>query len=244
MLSKTITSLQHPIVKHFVELRKDRAVREEKKEVLISGEKLTRELSQKNPLKVLMTIEEAPQIRAREKYLVSPEILKKVTGLAKSDGFVASIPLPSPQALEEKKRILILDRLQDPGNLGTLFRTALALNWEGVWLTPGTVDPFNDKVIRSARGANFWIPFAWKTFEEICEWKKKKNAFLYTADLDGLPIDAVSLKSPAALILSHESEGARNWPSQKITIPMSEHVESLNVAASGAILLFALRTAS
>lgn len=241
MLSKTITSLQHPIVKYFVELRKDRKVREEKKEVLIAGEKLVCELSREKPLSVLMTLEEAPRIKAQEKYIVSPEILKKVTNLAEPDGFAASIALPEPKALEGKQRILVLDELQDPGNVGTLFRTALALGWEGVWLTPNTADPFNDKAIRAARGASFWLPFDWKTREEICKWKKEKNAFLYTADLEGEPIENVSAKLPAALILSHESKGARSWPSQKITIPMSEHVESLNVAASGAILLFALR---
>jgi TrmH family RNA methyltransferase len=241
MLSKTITSLQHPIVKYFVELRKERAVREKKKEVLLAGEKLVRELAEKKPLSILMTLEESSGIEAKEKYLVSPEILKKVTGLVQPDGFAASIAMPSEAMLENKQRILILDQLNDPGNLGTLFRTALALDWEGVWLTPGTVDPFNDKALRSARGSTFWMPFAWKSKEEICAWAKMKKASLYTADLEGESVDSLSLRCPAALILSSESHGASRWPATKITIPMQPHVESLNVAASGAILLFALR---
>lgn len=241
MLSKTITSLQHPIVKYFVELRTSRRAREEKKEVLLSGEKLVRELSLKQPLSVLMTLDEAPDIEAKEKYIVSIEILEKVTGLSKSDGYAASIAIPEEQDLEDKERILILDRVSDPGNLGTLFRTALALGWEGIWLLDGCVDPLNDKALRAARGATFWIPFAWTTAEAIISWTKRKKASLYTADLQGNPIDKVSVSHPTALILSNESAGAREWPSQKITIPMSPHVESLNVAASGAIFLFALR---
>lgn len=242
MLSKTITSLQHPIVKYFVELRKERKLREEKKEALLAGEKIVRELAPRKSLSILMTLEDAPDIEAKEKYIVSLDILKKVTGLAEPDGFAASIALPEEESLEEKQRILILDQIADPGNLGTLFRTALALGWEGIWLTPGTVDPFNEKAIRAARGATFWIPFAWKSFEEICDWQKKRKATFYTAHLKGKPIDTLSPKPPLALILSNESHGARNWPSEKITIPMNDHVESLNVAASGAIILFALRS--
>ncbi|MBS0624593.1 MAG: RNA methyltransferase [Verrucomicrobia bacterium] len=242
MQSKTIASLQHPLVKHFVELRKERAYREEKKEVAIAGEKLVRELAEKGPLSVLMTLKEEPHIAARDRYVVPEEILKKVTGLGNPDGFAATIPMPAEQPLENKKNILILDRLSDPGNLGTLFRTALALGWEGIWLTAGTVDPFNDKAIRAARGATFWLPFAWKSQEEIVSWVQSHHAALYTADLNGKPIgELASVRRPAALILSSESHGAQHWPSQKITIPMEPHVESLNVAASGAILLYALR---
>ena len=241
MISKTITSLQHPLVKHFVELRKEKKIREAKQEVLLVGEKLVRELSQKKPLSILMTLEPSPEIAAQERYLVSPEILKKVTGLEQPDGFAASCPLPSEQNLDQKKYLLFLDQIRDPGNLGTLFRTALALNWEGIWLTPGTVDPFNDKALRAARGATFWMPFAWKSFESICSWAQSQKASLCTADLTGEPIETVSQKPPLALILSNESQGAQHWPSTKVTIPMNPHVESLNVAASGAILLFTLK---
>ncbi len=241
MSSKTISSLQHPIVKYFVELRKERAAREQAKEVLLAGEKLVRELSQTKSLSILMTLEERPDIKAKEKYLVSAEILKKVTGLVEPDGFAASLAMPEEVNLEGAQKILVLDQLRDPGNVGTLFRTALALGWEGIWLTPGTVDPFNDKAMRAARGATFWLPFAWKDKKEICDWAKRKGASLYIADLHGEPIDTLSPRTPAALILSSESHGAGDWPSTPITIPMQEHVESLNVASSGAILLFALR---
>ncbi len=241
MLSKTITSLQHPIVKHFVELRKERSAREKTKEVLLAGEKLIRELAQTKKLSILMTLEDSPDIEAQEKYLVTAEILKKVTGLVEPDGFAASIAMPENAELKDKERILILDQLSDPGNIGTLFRTALALGWEGIWLTPGTVDPFNDKALRAARGATFWLPFAWKNKEEICAWASAKKATLYTADLRGKSIASISPKVPAALILSSEAHGAGDWPSIPITIPMEAHVESLNVASSGAILLFALR---
>ncbi len=149
--------------------------------------------------------------------------------------------MPKEPSWEGKKYFLILDSLSDPGNLGTLFRTALALGWDGIWLTPGTVDPFNDKALRAARGATFCLPFAWKTREEIIEATKKGALTLYTADIEGKPLHTISPRPPLALILSSESHGPQNWPSEKITIPMQPHVESLNVASSGAILLYTLR---
>lgn len=241
MLTKTIASLQHPIIKYFSMLRKERAAREEHKEVVLSGEKLVREVAAKRPLSILLTLREEPEIAAKEKYIVSEEMLKKVSGLVQPDGFAGTCPLPEEGILEDRQKILILDQISDPGNLGTLFRTALALGWEGVWLTPGTVDPFNDKAIRAARGANFWLPLAWKEPEEIVSWAQEYKSALYLAHLEGEAVGTFPARQPTALILSNESHGARKWPAIQITIPMSPGVESLNVATSGAILLFALR---
>ncbi len=151
-------SLQHPLVKKCVGLRTDKAVRDHSKTILLIGEKMVRELSQRIQLHTLITTEPS-EIRAQEHYVVTDSILKKITGLPAPDGFVAIAPFPQPQSLENKKRLLILDRISDPGNLGTLLRTALALNWDGVIFTPGTVDPFNDKALRASKGALFSLPY-------------------------------------------------------------------------------------
>jgi TrmH family RNA methyltransferase len=232
MVPKKITSLQHPLIQHWVQLRLDRAYREETQRVLIVGEKMVRE----QKIEILVSVEPS-DIRASDHYLVSEAILKKITGLSQSDGFAAIVHLPPPQDLRQKKFLVILDQITDPGNLGTLLRTALALGWEGVIVTPGTVDLFNDKVLRAAKGAHFHLPYARMTVEEIAEMKVN----LYTADLKGDALDEVHFKGPRALILSNEAHGPRNWVSKKLTIPMNEQVESLNVATSGAILLYAMR---
>ncbi|HSX11062.1 MAG TPA: RNA methyltransferase [Chlamydiales bacterium] len=236
MVTKKITSLQHPLVKHWVELRENRSYREEAQRVLVSGEKMARELRPK----VLISLE-ATSIVAEDHYLVTEAILKKITGLEHPDGFAAEIALPPPQDLTSKKYLVILDQIADPGNLGTLLRTALALQWEGVIVTPGTVDLFNDKALRAAKGATFRLPYARLTTDEIAQLK----VHFFTADLEGKALPNAQFKPPMALILSHEGRGPGSWSStiaQKITIPMGEEVESLNVASSGAILLYAMRS--
>lgn len=240
MLPKTITSLQHPQVRHWTQLLRDKTHRIKSGSVLISGEKLVRELAVDTPFLCLMTLEDAPKIEARERYVVNESILKKITGLESPDGYAAEIPLPEPRDLSGSKLLLILDQISDPGNLGTLLRTAYALGWDGVIATPGTVDFFNDKAIRAAKGATFRLPYAIMPPEELSSWKIS----YYVADIEGEPLSEISFRSPRALILSSEAKGPCAWAEKigvKIHIPMRAETESLNVASAGAILLYAMR---
>ncbi|HEY4255132.1 MAG TPA: RNA methyltransferase [Chlamydiales bacterium] len=240
MLSKEILSLQHPFVKECVSLRLDGAIRAQSKSLLLMGKKMVQELSQKVPLKTLITCLPEKGIRAQESVIVSPEVLKKITGLPQPDGFAAIAPLPEPCERKNAPRTLILDQVADPGNMGTLLRTALGLNWDAVIFTPGTVDPFNDKALRASKGALFFLSFCMKTPEEIASWLKTQSVSLYLADLDGTPIESIKPTSPLALLLSHEGAGLSSWTKslgKKVRIPMFNQVESLNVAVSGAILL-------
>lgn len=247
MVTKKIVSLQHPLVKHWVQLRSHRPYREEKKQLLLMGEKTIRELAEKFVIKSLITLTPNPEIPASEQYIVSEAILKKITGLEAPDGFAAEVALPEPRDVSTKQSILILDQISDPGNLGTLLRTALALGWDGVIFTPGTVDPFNDKALRASKGAIFHLHYSHLTPEEITAWFKEKRIHAYAADLEGQSLKGSSFKFPIALILSHEALGPATWALEtatKITIPMASSVESLNVAASGAILLYQMRPLS
>jgi TrmH family RNA methyltransferase len=240
-----ITSLQHPLVKHWFLLRSDRAYREDAQRLLVVGEKMIRELSDEIGIEALATLNPAPGIRAKEKHLVSESILKRVTGLEQPDGFAAEIVLPPPQDLSSKNFVMVLDQVSDPGNLGTLLRTALALGWEGVILTaPGTVDLFNDKALRASKGACLRLPYCRLSPEAVAAWIEEKRVHAFAADIEGKSLDSLSFKPPLALILSSESQGPRPWPEawvQKVTIPMAPNVESLNVASSGAILLYSMR---
>ena len=233
-------SLQHPLVKECVRLRCEKSVRTENGQVLLIGEKMIRELAEKTDLIALFSTKSC-NIRAKERYIVPEQILQKITGLASPDGIAAIASLPKPQLLERKQKILILDKIADPGNLGTLLRTALALNWDGVIFTPGTVDPFNDKALRASKGALFSLPYANYSLEELTEFVKP--FYIYLADLKGVPLSKAKFQSPLALILSNEGAGPDKWAkpqAQKISIPMSNNVESLNVAVSGAIILYAV----
>ena len=242
MNTKEIVSLKHPLISHWLSLRKERSFREQEKAVLIMGEAMVRELSLEIPLLSLITTNPVSSIRAKEHYLVTPEILKKITGLEQPDGFAAIAPLPQIEDLRSKNYILILDQLADPGNAGTLLRTALALGWEGVVTTTGTVDLFNDKALRAARGATFRLPLMHQSHEQLSEWIGEKN--LFVADVDGEPLNQMKVSPPVSLILSSEAHGPQIWAeklAKKISIPMQNSVESLNVSSAGSILLYALR---
>ncbi len=237
MLPKKILSLQHPLVKHWVRLRKEKPYREETKRLLIMGE---REISEQ-PIAVLISTEDS-DVPAQERYLVSEEILQKITGLHAPSGLAAEVDLPPPQDISNAKRLLILDRLADPGNLGTLLRSALALGWEGVIVTPHTVDVFNDKALRAGKGAIFHLPYREMGEEELLKWVTEKKVHLYVADTEGKPVSTLRPQEPLALVLSSEGAGPSAWAEKlgiQVTIPMKPGVESLNVASSGAILLYA-----
>jgi TrmH family RNA methyltransferase len=237
MLPKEISGLQHPLVKDLTFLRSDRAERARKKQVVLIGEKMIHELALKTPLEILITTAPAPNLKAKEKFLATEPILQKISGLPSTDGFIAVAQLPEPQEVTAVSHLLILDRISDPGNLGTLLRTALALGWGGVLFTPGTVDPFNDKALRASKGALFSLPYGYMD-------QPPPNRRLYLADMEGKPLHKTKIETPLALILSHEATGSAPWAekcAEKISIPMHNGVESLNVAASGAIFLYEMK---
>lgn len=136
--------------------------------------------------------------------------------------------------------VLIADQIRDPGNLGTLLRTAAAAGVQAVLLPPETTDVFAPKVVRSGMGAHFRLPIHSMTWEEIKVQTKGLQIFL--ADMDGKSCWETDLRQPLALIIGGEAEGsseeARKLATQKISIPMSGNVESLNAGAAGSILMF------
>ncbi len=227
-----------------VKLRQDRSFRLKEGSALAVGKKLVLDLSKTLlPTRILSCVD-FPFIFGVEKIETTEEIIKKISGLITPDGVVAEFPLPDQADLSRKKRILILDGLSDPGNVGTLFRTALALGWEGVFLTPETTDPFNDKALRASQGSAFLLPFQQGSIEELKNLLKKGGFTTYVADLKGKEISQVKGKEPLALILGSEGSG----PCQKvkdmaeaISIPMEGQIESLNVAIAGGILMHALK---
>jgi len=140
-------------------------------------------------------------------------------------------------------RILVLDGVQDPGNVGTILRSALALGAAGVVALPGTAELFNPKVLRGSMGAAFKLPNFHATDADFLAWVDGAKATLWTTSMDGTDIRVASWpKGPVALLLGNEGAGVRAELAARagstLAIPIAAGAESLNVAAAAAILLW------
>ncbi len=243
MLAKEISSLQHPIVKHFIKLRKDSSYRDEHGSVYIVGSKLISELAPLGQCKSIICGQDAilpPSISCKQIFFAPQEVLQKISGRETKSLMVAELQKPKFASLSEKKFVLVLDRVSDPGNLGTLLRSALAFGWEGVYISEESCDPFNEKAVQAAKGATFKIPLMVGPIEKFMDSKRK----FYVADAKGPSFEGLPFEGPIALILGNEASGPSiiaKMHSHPISIPMSRSVESLNVAAAGAILLYMLK---
>lgn len=242
---KKITSLSHPLVKHLVKLRKERSYREEKNALILAGNKIAREVSEKKVrIKNFIIVENSPFQMGESPIIVTKEIMKKITGLVSPEDLALEIEIPEKKAIKDEKYLLVLDKISDPGNLGTLIRTAHGLNFDGVVLTENTVDPYNDKALRAAKGSSFSLPLFFLSTKELEDLALKKKYNLFLADLNGKKPEDLSFLPPLMLILSSESKGPMSWTKKimnKVTIPMKKDLDSLNVAISGAILMYLMR---
>ncbi len=138
--------------------------------------------------------------------------------------------------------ILVLDAVQDPGNLGTLIRSADAFGATALIALPGTTDWWNPKVIRSATGAAFRRPLLNASEDDTWEWLAQHDAAICGADMNGTPVDSFRVDGAAALVVGNEGAGLREVTRARLThlvsIPMRGDTESLNVAVAASILLY------
>ena len=171
---------------------------------------------------------------------VSANVMKSLSETEAPQGILAVVnktQIPIPESINF---VLIPDQFRDPGNLGTLLRTAAAAGVQAVLLPPETTDAFAPKVVRSGMGAHFRLPIHSISWEEITE--QVKDLQIYLADMDGQPCWETDLRLPLALIIGSEAEGAseeaRKLATNKISIPMTGNVESLNAGVAGSVLMF------
>jgi TrmH family RNA methyltransferase len=180
------------------------------------------------------------QARQIECEAVAASLFKSLSETETPQGILAVVewrPLPLPAF---PTFVLIPDQIRDPGNLGTLLRSAAAAGVEAVLLPPETSDAFAPKVLRAGMGAHFRLPIQPLSWAEIGE--RTRHLKIYLAEMDGTPCWQADLRSPLALIVGGEAEGAsqqaRHLAQEKISIPMRAQVESLNAAVAGSVLMF------
>lgn len=175
--------------------------------------------------------------------LVSDSELRRHADTVSPQGWVATAPQPTWTWSEvDASRVLVLDAVRDPGNVGTLFRAAEALGATCVVALAGTADPWSPKVVRAAAGSSIRLPVLEAAWEDARDWLDGSDTALWIAASDGQLLDRGQAVPPrVALVLGNEAFGVspaiRDAADRVVSIPMSGEVESLNAAVAGAILM-------
>ena len=171
---------------------------------------------------------------------VSGHLMKSLSDTETPQGILAVLDLTDVPIPGSPNFILIPDQIRDPGNLGTLLRTAAAAGVQAVFLPPETTDAFAPKVLRSGMGAHFRLPVRSMKWEKIR--RETQGLQVYLADMQGTSCWETDLRQPLALIVGGEAEGAsedaRELATQKTSIPMAGDMESLNAGVAGSVLMF------
>lgn len=173
---------------------------------------------------------------------LSPKVFGALADTVTSQGLIAVLPIPSVTPPQVVSFVLVLDQLRDPGNLGTILRSAEAAGVEQVILGPGCVDPWNPKVVRSGMGAHFRLPLV--SLPHWDEVARQLGALpLWLAEADAAePYDALDWTTPCALGIGSEAAGfspeARRLAAGRVMIPMMGPVESLNAGIAAGVLMF------
>lgn len=175
---------------------------------------------------------------------VAPAVLDSLSDTVQGQGIVLLARRPAPAVVERAGLLLGLDRVQDPGNLGTLLRTAEAAGVEGVVLLAGCADVYAPKVLRASMGAAFRLPvLRLAAAEELTALAGRLQMVLVAAAGSGeCDYDAHNWSAPTLLLLGNEANGVEPGLlarcDRRLRIPLARGVESLNVAAAGAVMLF------
>ncbi|SFJ14047.1 RNA methyltransferase, TrmH family [Halobacillus dabanensis] len=176
---------------------------------------------------------------------VSPAVFAAIAETETPQG-IAAVVHQKEWKFQSGALTLMMDAVQDPGNVGTLIRTADAAGFDQVVLGSGTVDVFNDKVIRATQGSIFHIPFTSGDLNDFIEPLKENGAEIWASALqDAEPFQQLPSPDRAALIVGNEGKGIHeellNQADQRVYIPIYGQAESLNVGIAGAVLMYHLK---
>jgi TrmH family RNA methyltransferase len=247
-----ITSTQNSKIKWLRQLQNQGCFRREEKAFVVEGVRLVEEALQAGWKAQLVLCTEDLNERGRavadgfaaqgaQLELVTEAVMRAASDTQTPQGLLAALEwqaLPIPTSADF---IFIPDRVRDPGNLGTMLRSAAAAGVQAVFLPPETADAFAPKTIRAGMGAHFRLPIRSMEWDEIAGCLKKMKVYLAAAG-EGLPYTWVDFQDPLALIVGGEAEGASPQALQIKTdyvhIPMPGGSESLNAAVAAGILLF------
>ncbi|MGI0485360.1 TrmH family RNA methyltransferase [Pantanalinema rosaneae CENA516] len=249
-----LTSLQNPLVKQLRKLHRTKT-RREQQVFLVEGTHLLEAacVAQRQLITLCYTSDwqtRYPDLcdRARQSAhrieVVSPEVLRAIATTVEPDGVVATVDrtaMPSPVFT---RLGLVLETIQDPGNLGTMIRTAAAAGADGLLLSDDGVEPDHPKVLRASAGQWFQMPIAVSSdlYFDLKQYQQQGMQLVATLPTASLTYWEIDLRQPTLILLGNEGAGlsasVAALADYQVTIPLHPGVESLNVAIAAALLLY------
>ena len=252
-----ITARSNNQLKTVAKLLKKRSAREEDRLFVIEGRKMFFEVLTQAPELLIkaywaqsvlaaLSEEERAAAEACPYEEVADDVFASVAETVTPQGVIALVKMREQtpgQIAADGRRLLLLETLQDPGNLGTILRTAEAAGF-GVILSADSADAYAPKVVRATMGAIFRVPFAYaEHFPETLENLRKCGYTLYAAHLQGsVPYDEPDYAGPVGIMIGNEGNGlsdeATALADKRVRIPMEGSAESLNAAVAAAVLMY------
>lgn len=250
---KEIQSVKNPLIKELKKLHKKK-YREEARCYLLEGFHLVEEAAASGAhIKEVLVTDRGlsewrdwidQQVNEEICTLVSAEVMSAVSDLPTPQGILAVIEMEETSIEEYKGGWLLLDNVQDPGNVGTMIRTADAFGLTGVILGKGTADLYSTKVLRSMQGSNYHLPILQKDLTEIIPHFKEQQTPIYGTELneEALPLNEVTKTTDFALVMGNEGQGVKkeilDMTDKNVYIPIPGNAESLNVGVAAGVLMY------
>jgi TrmH family RNA methyltransferase len=233
-----ITSKTNERIKNLKKLLDDKSCRYEQKEFVVEGLRAIEDLKDVRELFVREDVN-PPEIGGKKIYEVAASVFDSVSSTENSQGIMAvtGMNLLGAEHILKGSRYVLLDRLQDPGNMGTIIRTACALGFKGVILTPGCADPFSPKVVRACASALWKIDII-----SIASAQELKEVPIIASGLEGRDVTGFQWPEGFALAIGNEANGLSeeilSAAKEKVSIPIFSGINSLNAAVSAGILMY------
>lgn len=238
-----IESVHNPKVKEWTKLQQKK-YRQQTNQFLVEGQHLVEEALKADCVHAILTTRDEFESDDVMVYSVTPAVIEKLTATQTPQDIVAICDMVSIEA-EHMQRLLLLDAIQDPGNLGTLIRSAAAFGIDAVVLGKGTVDIYNEKVLRATQGAIFHLPVLSEDLLTYIPSLQAQGIEVIGTAVEQA-VDLASFETPSrwALLLGNEGQGVNqqllDLTDENVCIEMSTRAESLNVAIAGSIVMYTL----
>lgn len=249
-----ITTIQNKQIKQIIKLKKNARERKKQQLFIVEGIRMFTEIPKEYLYKVYASQdfynEHQTVFGEMEVELVSDQVMKEISDTMTPQGVLALVKMLKyslDDLLNQKEPLfLVLENLQDPGNLGTILRTGEGAGISGVIMSHDTVDIYNPKVTRSTMGSIFRVPFVYvDDLFEVLETMEDKDITTYAAHLNGTDYTKEDYSTGTAFFIGNEGNGLTDEltdkAQKKIKIPMCGKVESLNAAMASGLLVYEAR---